>query len=216
MINACIVGSSGLVGGFCLNMLLQNKNYSQVINVVRKPSGVQHPKLVEIVVDFDNLDSYKNELKANHYFCCIGTTIKKAKSKENFKKVDYTYALEFAKIALSLSAQVFSIITAMGSNSNSPLFYNKVKGELEDKLRGFDIPSVNIIQPSLLLGDRAENRFAEKVSSVLMEGTSFLMKGFLKKYKAIDAIQVAKAMVAVSIQGNKGFNTYTSDKLWNY
>lgn len=216
MRRACIMGATGLVGGFCLNMLLQSKHYGEVISVVRKPSGISHPKLREIVVNFDNLQKHREELKANHYFCCLGTTIKKAKSKENFKKVDYEYPLKFAEIAASHEAGAYSVITAMGADSKSMIFYNKVKGELEDKLKKVPIPSINILQPSLLLGERTEQRMGERIGSVIMEGTSFLMKGALKKYKAIDAVQVAKAMVSISIQENQGFNKYTSDKLWDY
>lgn len=216
MRRACIMGATGLVGGFCLNMLLQSNHYGEVISVVRKPSGISHPKFREIVVNFDNLQNYREDLKANHYFCCLGTTIKKAKSKENFKKVDYEYPLKFAEIAASHEAGAYSVITAMGADSKSLIFYNKVKGELEDKLKKVPIPSINILQPSLLLGERSEQRLGERIGSVIMAGTSFLMKGVLKKYKAIDAVQVAKAMVSISVQEKQGFNKYTSDKLWDF
>lgn len=216
MRRACIMGATGLLGGFCLNMLLQSNHYGEIVSIVRKRSGILHPKLREMVVDFDNLSDYRNELKANHYFCCIGTTIKKAGTKEKFKKVDYEYPLKLAEIAASHEASVFSVITAMGADSNSLIFYNKVKGELQDKLKKVPIPSINVLQPSLLLGEREELRAGEKVGALLMKSTSFLMQGALKKYKAIDAVQVAKAMVSISIQENKGFNIYTSDKLWDY
>lgn len=192
---ALIAGASGLTGGHCLAFLLQSPYYKRVHVLVRRPLGITHPKLTEHVVDFDNPASLRAAAKADDVYCCLGTTIKKAGSQEAFRKVDYAYPVALAKEAASRGAKRFFIVTAIGSNAASKIFYNRVKGEVENAVRALPYESVHIFRPSLLLGERTEVRAGEKLFSALARALTPLMAGPLRAYRAIDARAVAWAMV---------------------
>ncbi len=210
---ALLVGATGLVGGNCLEFLLKSPRYSQVVCLVRKKLPIINDKLQQVVVDFDKLADHADALKADDVFCCLGTTIKTAKTKENFKKVDYQYPLEVAKIALANGAQQYLIVSAMGADKSSIIFYNKTKGQVEHELKQLGYHSLHILQPSLLLGNREENRPGEKVGEAVMKGLDFLMKGPLKKYRAIEARAVAFAMVHLATINQAGTHTHQNDEI---
>ncbi|MGC5324312.1 oxidoreductase [Brevibacillus sp. SYSU BS000544] len=193
--SALLFGASGLVGSHLLQYLLRDERYYRIDIVVRTPLPLNHPKLQQHVIDFHQLEQHRELFAVDHVFCCLGTTIKKAKSREAFIQVDKTYPLEIAYLAKASGVQQFHVITAMGSNSTSSLFYNRVKGELENELRKIDFPSLLIYRPSLLLGDRHEFRLGEKIGSIIFKAASFVMIGPLAKYKAIEANIVAKGML---------------------
>ena len=154
--SALLVGASGLVGGELLNCLLIGSEYSKVLILVRKPLGLIHPKLEERVIEFEELARYKDCFKVNDVFCCLGTTIKKARSQKAFKKVDVEYPLEIARLAMEMKAEKFLIISSMGANPRSSVFYSRMKGLLEQKIKEISIKSIHIFRPSLLLGNRKE------------------------------------------------------------
>lgn len=216
MKTALIVGSTGLVGKYVVEYLLDNPKVEQVISLVRKPSGMQHSKLNEIIIDFDNLDQYASQFKADTLFCCLGTTIKAAGSQEAFKKVDYEYPIKVAEICKQNGTQHMLIITALGADKNSGIFYNKVKGETEETLKTLDFEQLDILQPSLLIGERDEFRLGENIAQKVMPLFDGLMFGSLKKYKSITGKQVAKAMVEIALQNNKGIHYHLSDELQGY
>jgi len=211
--SALIAGASGLCGGHCLQLLLNDPDYERVTSIVRRPSGIDHSKLTEVVVDFEKLNDHADLFKVDHVYCCLGTTIKTAGSKEAFRRVDQVYPLSMAELSELTDVKSFSIITALGADSASMIFYNKVKGEVEDSLRKLSIPSINILQPSMLLGDRSEQRLGESVGKAVMKLTGMLFQGPLKKYKAIEGAQVARAMVVFSKEEAKGYHKYLSDAL---
>ncbi len=210
---ALIVGGTGLVGGFCLKHLLNNYHYSKVIALVRHKINDDNPKLVQQKVDFNNLQNYSEIIQADDIFCCLGTTIKKAGSQENFKKVDYRYPLEIATIALQNRAKQFFFVSALGANPDSKIFYNRVKGEVERDISKLDFNTINIFRPSLLLGERQEHRLGEKIGAIFMRTFSFAFSGKLKKYDAIDADTVAVAMVQSANADITGINIYESHKI---
>ncbi len=210
---ALIAGASGLVGGKLLKLLLAEEKYSKVISIGRRKLEMVNPKLDQRIIDFSTLDLL--EVKADIIFCCLGTTIKKAGSKEAFKKVDLEYPQLLAKYGLQIGAKSFHIITAMGANANANIFYNKVKGQVEDKLKAMPFDELHIYRPSLLLGNRKENRAAEKMSQALMKFTGFLFIGLLKNYKAISGDDVARFMIAKSLLKMKGTNIYLSGEMQN-
>lgn len=211
--NALIAGASGLVGSHCLRLLLANDRYSQVISIGRRDLPVIHPKLDQKVIDFDNLKKYASELVADDVFCCLGTTIKKAGSKENFYKVDHTYVVELARLTAAKNAAQFLVVSAMGADAGSMFFYNKVKGEMERDVQEMGFRGVQIFRPSLLLGERDEHRTGEEFAAKLLKPLSNLMVGPLTKYKPIPGEDVAKAMLHAAEQNRGGVHIYPSDKI---
>ncbi|MBL7865034.1 MAG: oxidoreductase [Cyclobacteriaceae bacterium] len=213
MATALIAGSTGLVGSQLLNLLLEEPSYDKVIALVRKPLGIQHPKLVNKVVNFDSLADAGRDLQADDVFCCLGTTIKQAGSQAAFRKVDYEYPLSLARQTHALGAKQFLIITAMGSSKSSSIFYNRVKGEVEEAISSVGFETIHILQPSLLLGDRKDDRSGESTGKVVMKVLDFAIP---KKYKAIESVKVAKAMLALARQKQKGTHVHHSGELQNY
>lgn len=212
---ALIAGATGLVGSYLLRMLLQSDRYSKVIAVVRKPIEIQDPKLEQKIIDFDKL-AVTPGLIADDVFCCLGTTLKKAGSKEKFYQVDYTYVVELAKATSRQFATQFLVVSSMGANKNSSFFYNRVKGEMEEAITKLSFTAVHIFRPSLLTGNRQETRMGEKVGEIVMGGLKFAMLGPLKKYRAIPAKVVAKAMLQMAIDSGGGVKIHQSDEIANY
>lgn len=206
---ALVIGSTGMIGELLTDKLLFDNYYSEVKTLVRKPSGKMHAKLTEIVVDFDHLN--ERDVQADHIFCTLGTTIKTAGSKENFRKVDFKYPLETARYGLKNGATFYGIVTAMGADTNSWFFYNQVKGEIEEALKALDYDSVGIFQPSMLLGDRDEKRAGESIGQKVMLGLNFAIP---KNYKAIDGEKVADAMLQLAKSESKGVKVIESGEMY--
>lgn len=202
---AVIAGSTGLVGAELLTMLLESEKYDKVYSLVRKPTGKQNPKLTELLVDFDEL---KNSLSSitvvNDVYCCLGTTMKVARSKEAFRKVEFLYPLFLAEWAVEKKANQFLMISAMGANPKSSIYYNRIKGEIENEISALPISSIAFFRPSLLFGYRKEKRIGEKIAVTIFKALSFLFVGLLKNYKGIEASQVAKAMIERAFKQKTG------------
>lgn len=204
MKTALLVGATGLVGGYVLENLLADDFYAKVIVLTRSELNIKNTKLEAVIVDFSNLEKYADAIKADTIFCCLGTTIKTAGSQEAFKKVDYEYPLALAKIALQNGATEYLLVSALGSSKNSIVFYNRVKGEIEDAIAQLGYPSFHILQPSLIIGERKENRLGEGVAQKLSPVFDAMLFGPFSKYKSIKAEQIAKAMVQISKSEEKG------------
>ncbi|SFF38464.1 Rossmann-fold NAD(P)-binding domain-containing protein [Flavobacterium xueshanense] len=213
MKTALIIGSTGLIGSELLNLLLYSNDYLKVITFVKRDTGIRHPKLTQHIIDFDKPETYKDLVVGDDFFCTIGTTIKKAGSKEAFKKVDFGYPKQFAAFALQNKVLQYLIISSLSANTNSGNFYLKTKGEIQDFLQDCNFESVAVLQPSLLLGNRTEFRLGEKVGAFFMKTLSFLFVGNLKKYKPIESKTVAKALFKIAQTNNKGFKIYESDAI---
>lgn len=210
---ALILGATGLVGGHLLQFLLESDDYEQVIALVRRAGLPKYPKLKEVVINFDNPEASRNEIKADDVFCCLGTTIKTAGSQEAFIKVDYTYPLEIGRICYELGAKQYLLVSALGANAGSLVFYNRTKGQVERNLKKIGYETVHIMQPSLLLGDRKEVRMGEQIGEVVMGGLKFLMQGPMKKYRAIEAKTVAFAMLYLAQMHETGVHIHPSDAI---
>ena len=210
---ALLVGATGLVGGFVLEQLLEDAYYDSVVVLSRKSLQLQHAKLKEVLVNFDQLENYTNDIKADVVFCCLGTTIKAAGSQEAFKKVDYEYPLRVAEIAKQNGASAFLIVTALGAAKSSIIFYNRVKGEVEEAIGNLHFDAFHILQPSLIIGERKESRTGEGIAQTLSPIYDTLMFGPLTKYKSIKAEQIAIAMVYFSKTDAKGILLHESDEL---
>lgn len=211
---ALVLGASGLVGSHCLQLLLDNAAYDKIIVWLRKPLPVQHAKLQQEIINFDQLSPYADKLKyVQEIFCCLGTTIKKAGSPEAFYKVDFTYPHEIAKLAAQNGVQQFLIVTALGANSRSSIFYNRVKGEIETALGKLSLPGLQIFRPSLLLGERQEFRLGERIGAIVFTALSFAFFGRLRRYRAIEASVVAEAMIRIAQKNLTGVNIFESEKI---
>ncbi len=198
-----IAGATGLVGRALLDRLLDRSGVGRVTAIVRRPTGRAHPKLQELTVDFERLEEQLEEQlegqSASQVFCCLGTTIAIAGSQQAFRRVDHDYPLALGRAARNAGARRFLVVTAMGANPKSRVFYNRVKGDLEQDLRALDLPELHIFRPSLLLGDRTERRPGERLATVLAAPLSALLLGPLRRYRPIAAANVAEAMMKVAL-----------------
>jgi uncharacterized protein YbjT (DUF2867 family) len=210
---ALILGASGLVGKELTKILIQKNTYEKIFLLVRRPIEIIDPVCEPHLVDFNELHNHKELFHVSDVFCCLGTTIKKAKTKEAFRKVDFDYPVEAAKLAYEGGAENFLIITAMGANSKSHFFYNQVKGDVEETLKRINLPSLHIFRPSLLLGDRGEFRLGEKIAEKASALINVVMVGPLRSYKAIEAKNVAAAMAEVALLNKKGVHIYPSQEI---
>ena len=208
-----MIGGTGLIGSQLLNILLNSSDYEKIISFVKRDSGLKHPKLIQHIIDFDQPETYQDFVQGDDFFCTIGTTIKKAGTQEAFRKVDFKYPQQFAKIALKKKVRQFLIVSSIGADSGSSNFYLKTKGEIEDSLRHCDFKSVSVFRPSILMGNRKEFRFGERMGIFMMKLFSFLFVGPLKKYKPIQSPIVAQGLFTIAQNGNKGFNIYESDAI---
>ncbi|MCU0392370.1 MAG: oxidoreductase [Thermoflexibacter sp.] len=207
---ALLLGASGLTGSYCLQALLASNQYDKVITPLRKNIAISHHKLHQLIIDFDNLELYKEEMTADVIFCCLGTTIKKVGTKEKFKQIDYHYPLQFARLGKQQGAHTFVLVSALGADVKSLFFYSRVKGELERDLKALNFETLIVLQPSLLLGDRKEDRAGEKTAIILSAYLNWLIP---PKYRAIKAEQIGQAMVKLSLQGLKGLIVKESDEI---
>jgi uncharacterized protein YbjT (DUF2867 family) len=212
--SALLLGAGGLVGGYCLQYLLADDAYSQVTIVVRRPLTLTHPKLDQRLVDFERLnETFKDVPDHDDVFCCLGTTMKKAGSKEAFYKVDYRYPVEFGKLSLANGAKQFLLISALGANPTSSVFYNRVKGEVEQAIEHMGFTGCHIFRPSLLLGQREEKRILEDLGQKAFTWLSAVMVGPLRKYRAIEAKAVACTMVRIARERRQGNHILESQQI---
>lgn len=210
---AILVGATGLIGGFVLQRLLADKAYKNVKIFVRRKLDIEHPKLEQHVIDFDRPDTWNGLVKGDDLYCCIGTTMRNAGSKEAFYKVDHTYAVAFADAAAGNNVPQLLLVSSLGAAAGSSNFYLDVKGEVEEALRKMNFHSLVIFRPSMLLGPRKEFRLGEVVGKFFMQVFFFLFIGTLKRYRAIQAETVAKAMVSVALQEGSGVRVLESNEI---
>ncbi|MCK0157496.1 nucleoside-diphosphate sugar epimerase [Cellulophaga sp. F20128] len=192
---AIILGATGLTGGILLQRLLAHKSYSKVLLFSRSSSGISHKKLEEHIIDMQQLLDYKSKFVANDVFCCIGTTKAKTPNKALYKNIDYGIPVAAAQLCKANHCNTFIVISALGANAGSSVFYNKVKGEMEQKVSEQRIPKLHILQPSLIAGKREEKRIGEWIGKVFMRLFRFLFVGRFKKYRSIHPKTIAEAMV---------------------
>jgi uncharacterized protein YbjT (DUF2867 family) len=210
---AVIAGASGLIGNLLLEHLLNHPDFNEVLVLVRKKIDLQHTKLKQVIVDFDNLSNYESEITGHALFCCLGSTRKKTPDLKTYRKIDHDYTIQLAKIAAKNSMQQFHLVSALGANPRSSNFYTKLKGETEQDLKQVNMPAIYIYQPSLLTGNRKEKRFAERIFMKLAKWINPLLIGRLKKYRSIAADTVAQAMVKQALKNDSGIFTYPSDQI---
>lgn len=209
-----LFGATGLIGGHCLDLLLEHSAYKKVAVFSRRPLGREHPRLEEHIIDFKRLKEYGELIRGNDLFSCLGTTMAKAGSKEAFYEVDYTYAFESARMAAENGVGQVLLVSSLGADRDSLFYYSRVKGALEDALKSLPFWAHHIFQPSILLGDRQESRWFESLAGRFSLGFDRLTGGeLLGKYRPVDAEIVAKAMLVAAQHLEPGLHIYPSDMI---
>lgn len=199
--SAIIFGSTGLIGSSVLQQLLKDDRYGEIKIFVRKATGIKHPKVDEFIIDFEKLDDYRDLIKGDDLFCCLGTTIKVAGSEAAFRRVDYEWVRWCAVCAYENHVKNFIVISSLGANADSKNFYLKTKGEMEKAVSAFNFDKTVILRPSMLLGDRKEFRLGELIGKFFM----ILFSVFIpKRYKAVESEDVAAAMIKAANDEVKG------------
>ena len=210
---AIIVGASGAIGNSLLKQLLADATYSEVLVLVRKDLGIQHPKLKQLILNFDNINKYAAEITGDVVFSCLGTTKSQTPDEVEYKKIDYQYPLDVAWIAQTNGAKSYHLISSIGADQNSSTFYTRTKGEVERDLKAVPFESIHIYRPSLLEGERKQKRTLEKISIAVMHLMNPLLFGRLKKYRSIKVETVARAMIKNATTTAKGVFVYESDHI---
>lgn len=198
---ATIIGSTGLIGGHLLELLLKDETFSTVRILIRRPVDITHPKLEKKWVDFTDLESFRLALEGTDViFCAIGTTMKKMKGdKDAYRKVDYDIAVNAAKLGKAGGCEKYVLVSAVGADSKSRNFYLRLKGEIEEAVEASGIGGVYILRPSLLMGNRKEFRLSEKLATWLMPLFAFMLPA---KYRPVKASEVAIAMLNAVKENN--------------
>ncbi|RKR81190.1 hypothetical protein BDD43_1335 [Mucilaginibacter gracilis] len=213
MKKAIIVGASGLVGNELLHLLLQSSDYQEIMILVRKEMPLSHPKLLQLIVDFDNLDNWETAITGHALFCCLGTTLKKTPDLTQYRKIDHDYPLQLAQIAFGNKVKQYHLVSALGANVKSKSFYTRLKGETERDIEKVPLKAIHIYRPSLLTGNRREDRLLERIAIAAMKFINPLLTGGLQKYKSIAAATVARAMLNQSLKTEAGIFIHPSDKI---
>lgn len=208
MPTSIIVGSTGLVGGNVIKVLSNKKQ--RAIALTRRSIPNLPPNITEMIIDFDAFEKNGSLPSCNNVFICLGTTIKTAGSKENFRKVDIDYCLSIARKAKESGAETLSLISSIGANSSSKNFYLRTKGELEESIQRIGFSTVNIFRPSFLVGERSEKRLAEKIAINLAKIMDLFLIGTASKYRSVKAESLAKTMV-LKADNKSGVNYFYFD-----
>lgn len=210
---ALIVGSTGLIGKELLSILLEEKAYEQIFALVRRPVHAKHPKLKECVVNFDDLQPDDVFFEVDDVFCCLGTTIKKAGSREAMRKVDVEYPVKVAQLAKEKGAAHYLVISSVNASMKSPFAYSRMKGELEDTLKSLSFETLSILHPSLLLGNREEHRLMEGLANKVVRALEKIKRGPISSNIAIEGKKVAHAMNRIAQESEKGVHVYSPKQI---
>ncbi len=198
MKTALVFGSSGLIGRHLLYQLIKNDNYNMIKLFVRSETSINEPKIKIIKTDFNYLENYKEDIKGDDCFFCIGTTKQNSPDKNEYQKVELDIPKKVAQIARTNSVNSFIFISSIYANPKSSGDYVKFKGLVEEELKKLNFSNLGILRPSFLMGDRKENRAGEKIGIVIFRLLSPLLLGPLKKMKPINSEKVAKAMIKIA------------------
>lgn len=201
MKTAILLGATGLTGGILLQKLLKDPTYGKVILFSRSPVAVKNEKIEEHLIDLFKLEEYGELFNGDVVFCCIGTTKSKTPNEETYRKIDYGIPVAAAKLCRENGIPTFEVISAMGANIKSKVFYNRIKGEMEEAVLAQNIEHTFIFQPSPIAGDREEKRVFEDLAKKAMKVLNFVLRGPLEKYRSIHPETIATAMLKVERSG---------------
>ena len=211
---ATLVGATGLIGSYLLQELLNDTYFDTVRILIRRPVDFTHPKLEKKIVDFNDSDSLLVALSnSDVLFCAIGSTMKKVKGdKEAYRKIDFDIPVKLARFCKMTGCEKFILVSSAGANSKSSNFYQRLKGETDEAVKGSGLKTIHIMRPSLLLGERKEFRLGENIGKAIMTSLSFLIP---EKYKAIQGKDVAKVMLALAKKNEEGVFVHENSEIRN-
>lgn len=195
---AIILGATGLTGSLLLRRLMEDNSYTNIKLFSRKSSGINSPKIEEFIGDMLHLEKFKADFRADVVFVCIGTTSAKTKDRSIYRDIDYGIPVAASRLAKANQIPTFLVISSLGANPKSRIFYSKTKGEMEQAVLHQKIPRTYILRPSLILGARGEKRFGESFGALVLKLAEIFMVGRLKKYRAIQADVIAAAMIGLA------------------
>jgi uncharacterized protein YbjT (DUF2867 family) len=210
---ALLAGATGLVGSHMLKLLLADKHWDRVVSVGRRTTPERHDKLEQRVVDLGAVEALADLAHADDVFCCLGTTIKQAGSQDAFRRVDHDFVVGVARAGLRARATQFLLVSAIGADPASRVFYSRVKGETEADVRKLPYRAIQIFRPSLLLGERSDFRLGERVARVVAPLMALVLFGPLRRYRPIQAADVARAMVNIAHEAPRGPNVFEYDAM---
>ncbi len=210
-LTANVIGATGLVGKQLVNLLLDDSHFTKVRIFVRRNLSISHPKLEQKIVDFRNTKTWESQLKGDVLFSALGTTLKKAGSKEKQYEVDFRYNLSFANKAKQNGISNYILVSAVGASSKSKIFYNRMKGELDDAVLNLNFRNLSILRASALEGERDETRWLESISIPIVK---LVTRFVFKKFRPIKDITVARAMINASLKPINGKSIWTADEIF--
>ena len=210
---AIILGASGLTGGLLLEKLIVDDRYESIKLFSRSSIKGLPNKVKQYIGDLLELEQFKNDFTGDEVYCCIGTTAKKTPDKSLYRDIDYGIPVAAAKLAKANRINTFLVISAMGANKKSSVFYNRTKGEMEQEVLNQAIPRTSILRPSLIGGERNEQRLLEKIGLVVFKVIQPLFIGPLKKYRIINADSIAQAMLNLANTTSNTDVIITSDDI---
>ena len=208
--DALVIGATGAVGKDLVNQLLKDESFGSITAFVRRPLGFENPKLTVHVIDFDHPEQWKDPLQGDVLFSCLGTTIKAAGSQANQWKVDYTYQFEVAKAARENGVEAYALVSSVGANSKSKIFYTRMKGELEEAVKHLGFPACFILQPPSLIR-KGSDRFGEKAGVVMLKALTAI--GLMRSWTPMPTEEVAAAMVRLSKSGRRTTETIVAQDI---
>ena len=212
MKTALLFGSSGLVGGQILNQLTNDVNYSKIKIFVRSEPEIQSNKLEIIKTDFNDLENFKDYIKGDDCFFCIGTTKKNSPNQDEYRRIEFDIPKQVARLAKINEVKSFIFVSSISANSKSSSDYLRFKGQVEEEIKNLNFQKIAIMRPSFLMGKRKENRVVEKVGIPIFNFLSPLFLGSLKKMKPINSEIVAKIMIRAANE-NMQKTVFESDEI---
>ncbi|WP_420126067.1 NAD-dependent epimerase/dehydratase family protein [Longimicrobium sp.] len=211
--SALLLGATGLVGGHVLDLLLGDPAYGRVVVLGRRAVDRQHPKLQQHVADLGRLDEHAALFAVDDVFCCLGTTIRAAGSQDAFRRVDHDYVVGSARVAAAAGARRYLLVTAAGASPTSRFFYSRVKGDAEAGVRAQPFEGIVILRPSLILGPREDRRPSEALFQRVAPAVAWMLVGPLRRARAVDARNVARAMVRLAKERTRGIRVVESEEI---
>ena len=209
---AVVIGATGVVGREVVNELVNRNEISEVITFTRREVDFGSPKVINYVIDFDNIENYSDLVSGEYFFSCLGTTKSQAGSIEKQRSVDLDYQLEFARLAQKNGVHHYLLVSSPGASIDSSSAYLKMKGELDEKVKELDFASISIFKPSLIVGDRSDFRLGEKVGIVASKLIDHVPG--LKKYRSITGVEIAQKMVSEAMKVKNGKRSFELDELF--